>query len=172
MKMKMGMGIALFSIGIGISLSAAAQENFASVISAAGGVDKSTNFELEWTLGEVATETITSVNSLYTQGFHQPVLSAEKMMLKPGATTAIKHITIFPNPASGILNIQLGFSSDVPLFVILYDIYGQQLLEKENPAGSTLIQLNLSKYAHGTYLLKIRNLSGSDFSEYKIIKGQ
>src|SRR5665647_2756028 len=92
MKIKM----ALFSVIIGISLNAAAQENFRSVISAAGGVDKSDNIELEWTLGEVATETLTNVNSLYTQGFHQPVLSVEKIKLKPQAVSAIKNISIFP----------------------------------------------------------------------------
>lgn len=168
MKMKM----ALFSISIGISLNAAAQQNFRSVISAAGGADKSDNIELEWTLGEVATETLTDINSLYTQGFHQPVLSAEKIKSKPQLISALKNISIFPNPASGIINIQFGFTSDEKLFVILYDLYGQELLRKENPAGSTLLQLNLSKYAHGTYLLKIQNSTGSDFSNYKIIKGQ
>lgn len=170
--MKLKSGVILFSISICISTVVMAQENFRSVISASGGVDKSANIVLEWTLGEVATKTLTDVNSLYTQGFHQPLLSVEKIKLKPQLKSALKNISIFPNPASDILNIQFGFSSDVPLFVILYDINGQELLEKESPPGSTLIQLNLSKYAHGTYLLKIRNSSGSDYSNYKIIKGQ
>jgi len=168
----MQIGIALLSISMCITINAVGQQNFSNVVSAAGGVDKSESIELAWTLGEVATETITGSNSLYTQGFHQPLLMVEKIRLPGGNSTSIKNIHIYPNPVADILNIELGFTSDAPLFVYLYDIRGRQLVKKEIPTGSNIMQLNLQGFTHAVYILKIRNFDGSFFSNYKIIKGQ
>ncbi|MDQ6813117.1 MAG: hypothetical protein M3040_05235, partial [Bacteroidota bacterium] len=54
---------------ITISAQSSAQYSDQSVISAAGDISKSANLILEWTLGELATETVSSKDNMYTQGF-------------------------------------------------------------------------------------------------------
>ncbi len=43
-----------------------------SVVGSSGDYFEGTNISLSWTLGEIATETYTSGNTIITQGFQQP----------------------------------------------------------------------------------------------------
>lgn len=153
-----------------VSASSFSQETSPAVVSAGGGTAKGSSISLDWTLGEVATESIKSSRALYTQGFHQPVLAVERVKDEKGFVVKNYSLSVFPNPATSVLNIQLHFVPQTPLYVFLHDGCGKLLIRKEMPARSEMLQLNVSGYAQGAYYLQIQNADGSVLSSYNVIK--
>ncbi|MCX6148072.1 MAG: T9SS type A sorting domain-containing protein [Candidatus Kapabacteria bacterium] len=62
---------------------------------------------------------------------------------------------LFPNPTSDILNIHLQNDFIYSQKVQIFDLLGQKLLEKDIPIGSENIEINISNFLSGIYLLKI-----------------
>jgi hypothetical protein len=76
-------------------------------------------------------------------------------------------IIIYPNPTQGQLLVEIkGYQKETSSALYLYDLHGKLLISK-TPANSTM-ELNLSDYQSGTYILKI--LIGEKTSEWKIVK--
>lgn len=76
----------------------------------------------------------------------------------------IDKIRLFPNPTSGIINIQLNNFENVG--ITLNSIHGQTLLKMEPQNRS--VSIDLSKYPSGTYLVGI--LSKNETQYYQVIK--
>ena len=68
--------------------SVTAQSNNPSILSSAGGSDKTSTISLDWTIGEYAVETVSLADRMYTQGFHQPYL----IVISPLAFTLNKRV--------------------------------------------------------------------------------
>lgn len=75
-------------------------------------------------------------------------------------------LNIFPNPISEVLNIKFKNEPVIGTQILLTDITGKQIIQKE--AYSAHIQLNLKWQPAGIYLLKI--ISGQNSETKKIIK--
>ncbi|SFC26101.1 Por secretion system C-terminal sorting domain-containing protein [Flexibacter flexilis DSM 6793] len=73
---------------------------------------------------------------------------------KPTANTIA--VNVWPNPAQNVLNIQVPAAGATT--VQLYDGLGRQVYN--NNTDNTSIRLNLEKYAHGVYTLKVQNKDG------------
>jgi hypothetical protein len=157
---------------LGTSLSAIGQQKSPSVIAAAGDRSKAGNIVLEWTVGEMAIETIATRSGMYTQGFHQPVLQIEKQNHRDNIVQTNHSILVYPNPTTAIINIQLNKASETPLVVSFMDVTGKLLLTNTIPANSRLEKINVSRYTQGTYVLRITDATGTLQGEYKIIKAQ
>ncbi len=154
-----------------ISVSSFSQERSPTVVAPGGGIAKGSSMSLEWTLGEVAIETVSTSKVLYTQGFHQPVLLIEKA--GPAENLILKNkMSIFPNPASSVVNVLLHFIPKTPLAVTLLDAHGKILQVAQIPAKGTQLQLKVGGYAQGAYYLRIQSKDGSIHSNYNIIKTQ
>lgn len=125
-----------------------AQKIAPAVIANAGAVMKSGNFSLEWTLGEVITETRTASNLKITQGFHQANLGSTSI-----DNFNFQGIEVYPNPASSVLVINN--TSQELLNYTLNQIDGKQIQQSKLAQGTQ--ELQLGNYAIGTYLLIIRN---------------
>lgn len=159
-------------VTMGTSIVSFSQEASPTVVAAGGGTAKGTSISLDWTLGEVAIESILSPKILYTQGFHQPVLAVERSKDKRDFIVRNYSISVFPNPATSILSVQLYFIPVVPLSLSLFDAHGKLVLTKQMPAKSQTLELNVSGYAQGAYYLQIQSADGSIHSSYNIIKTQ
>src|ERR1044071_8112875 len=90
-----------------------AQDLDQNVIASAGGVDKTSKISLEWTLGEFAVETITTAKNLYTQGFHQPILTVKSYYSTPKAESShdilsMYKVSLAPNPVQSFVNVYIG----------------------------------------------------------------
>ncbi len=158
----------LLVLFIGSSLSGFSQENNQAVIAAAGDVSKSSNLVLEWTLGEAVVETASSSAALYTQGFHQPLLEVQKI---PAPNLVMKNIFhVFPNPTTSVLNIQLEDISEARLLVTLVDANGRVLINNEFPPKSNLLKIDVKRFTHGTYFLRITDAKGAITGQFKVIK--
>lgn len=65
--------------------------------------------------------------------------------------------TVFPNPATGLLYIRGTSKTIEPYKIILKNILGQIILEKENATINNLIesQVNVSSLSRGIYFVEI-----------------
>lgn len=76
----------------------------------------------------------------------------------------------YPNPImnAGSVSIDLGLEMDLPLTVQVYDLNGKMLYSEQREAIYGKMDVDLSSYSNGMYLVKVR---GKDVShEFKIIK--
>jgi hypothetical protein len=63
------------------------------------------------------------------------------------------HVKLFPNPTSGMLNIQWGGNQSVSRLRIINSL--GQIIETANPVNSNQAQLNLNHLATGVYYVEI-----------------
>jgi hypothetical protein len=134
-----------FENGIGQDIS---QE----VIAVSGDNYQNSDASLNWTIGEIATETINNADNTLTQGFQQGYISVTSISEVPGSNISI---TVFPNPASSFVIIKL--SNEIPegLQFALYTLDGQELLKRDIKTSEEVIDLqNLDP---SVYLLKVFN---------------
>jgi hypothetical protein len=69
-------------------------------------------------------------------------------------------ITIYPNPSSDILNIDLSSANEEVQSIFLVDITGK-LMQIIDVNENALLKLNLSSFASGLYYIKIRSASNT-----------
>ena len=114
---------------------------------------------LDWTLGEPATFTLNNGINFLAQGFHQNDLLITQVENLDNSFS----VTVFPNPTDDFVQIQFDKPTDNNLLE-LFSVEGKLLLT-ETKNATTISQIDISKYANGTYILKV-NKSKS----YQIIK--
>jgi len=143
-----------------------AQSFTPDVIGSAGTFATSASGSMSWTIGEVMTETYSSANNFFTQGFHQPDTSAVVAV----TNLSMENISIFPNPVFD--NLTIDFSKASGNFAIeLFDALGNRIIgEKNIPANTTLHKLSIAPLAEGIYFLNIINTDSNNRQSYKINK--
>ncbi|MDO9187461.1 MAG: T9SS type A sorting domain-containing protein [Bacteroidia bacterium] len=154
----------LFSLILFCAISCSiAQSLSPQVISSSGTSFTNGSNQLDWTLGELSTSSLTSGSNSLSQGFHQTNLNI----------TSIDNfddtfgLTIFPNPSIDLLQIQFEKAAENNL-IELYSTEGKLLLTQESNYA-TLCQIDMSKYDIGSYLIKIHNKNTKGKS-YRIVK--
>lgn len=158
-----------FLVSFACITSVSFSQNNQSVIASAGDVSKTSSIILEWTVGEPFTENSSST-SLYTQGFHQPVLQILPTSPAAGSYVMKSNVHVFPNPAASVINVQFDQPSEKAFNVIVIDVLGREVYRHTGLLKTSLLQINAGNFAHGIYFLKISNNKGSDLQEFKIIK--
>ncbi len=79
--------------------------------------------------------------------------------------TAIKNLQVFPNPTSGLLQIE---SNEIPLSIQVYDVIGKHI---KNVNGITLSNsVDLSELANGIYIIQVQFEDG--FATKRILLGK
>ena len=68
-----------------------------------------------------------------------------------------KNIDIYPNPSAGIFNIEMKNISD--FHYEIFDISGKSITNKIEVTLNSF-EINLSKYSHGIYFLKLQSNEG------------
>jgi hypothetical protein len=135
------------------------------VISSAGASANGVGVQLSWTLGEPVIETFAVASAILTQGFHQTKLTV----------TAIDHplfpeleLSIYPNPVSSSLRLQVSGDQLQNLSYRLYNIEGKILISRKLEASPELINMEL--YNSGTYLLKVFRDENTPLHTFKVVK--
>ena len=161
--------IFLTSLFLTIVLSGIAQYNYQSQISPAGDFYESTNFNISWTLGEVAVETLVGSNFILTQGFQQSELTI--IGIDESLLDNDNSIIIYPNPSYGIVYLIINRAElkteQVPNRYLIYDIQGKLLNNEKIVETKTLIDLR--QYSGSLYYVKLFNTE-SHYSTTHIIQ--
>ena len=137
-----------------------------SVIGSTGEQFSAASGSLEWTLGEIMTETYQQGKFYLTQGFQQPAT------IKVTSLHEVEEPNrwVYPNPTNGILNVRIMESGD---YVIeLFNLQGQKLINKNFSVSrdTHIQQVDLQEYAVAVYLLRISNSSTGKSAYHKIEK--
>jgi hypothetical protein len=134
------------------------------LLSSAGDSYKNSSYELDWSLGEILTETNGNSTITLTQGFHQSnytvtaVDQLENMQFE---------ISAFPNPATDYLTLSIEDPHIENFKYFLTDLNGKVL--QESKISTNRQQINLMKLPAGLYFLKVRSLNNIE-KTFKIIK--
>ena len=66
----------------------------------------------------------------------------------------VSAISIFPNPANDIINIEWNNANNYPVEILIYDGFGKLLVKKDNVKSP--YNINVSEYSNGIYFLQIK----------------
>jgi hypothetical protein len=79
---------------------------------------------------------------------------------------------VFPNPTTSVVNIQLEDIPEVPLLVTVADAGGRVLINTNFPPKSNVLKIDIRRFSHGIYFLRITDIKGAIRGQYKVIKAQ
>jgi len=146
------------------TLSAASQKQ--EVIASAGGYNVATGISISWTLGETIIPTFTSQDGtiVLTHGFQQQlIITTVEETLETMVT-----VTVFPNPASEIVNIEFEQPVDGEIKLVLLNSQGKFVRTDVIEAATVIKQINLQEFPSGIYYLKL--IKGKLSNVYKVVK--
>jgi hypothetical protein len=134
------------------------------LLGSAGGTYKNSSYQLDWSVGEILTQTYLDSQNSLAQGFHQGKY----------AITAINQakyvqfeITVFPNPATDVVVLCIDKQQLEDLSYLLTDMNGKIL--HVSKISTNQQQINLNGIAAGSYFLNVRS-GKSALKTFKIIK--
>jgi hypothetical protein len=138
------------------------------VIASAGGYNKSADntISISWTLGETIVPTFTSQDGslILTHGFQQKLIITA---IDENLEIPVK-VTIYPNPASELVNIQFESATDKEISVYLLDSQGRLVKTDKIEAASIDKTINLQDLPAGIYYLRLTK--GKLVNVYKVVK--
>lgn len=141
-----------------------------SIIASAGGVQKFSEIELEWTLGESFIGETSNASRIYTIGFHQPfIIQPEKLKEQLESD----EVSVFPNPVSNKLNVKFNLKNaeNTGHFkFLLSDLMGKQILEKTIDGNLESTMVDFPEVTSGSYQVKIVDAKNKVVKTFKIIK--
>jgi hypothetical protein len=145
-----------------------AQSLSPTVVSSAGGSDQTNNVRLDWTLGELAVETTSTLDKIYTQGFQQPLLITKVKSSNQPMTGY--SVSVYPNPVRSILTINIQSIIDSKVYLKITDLKGQVVYNNNTYSKGSSVNVNMRSLASGVYLLTVTHSSGVTIGTYKIVK--
>lgn len=149
-----------------------------SVITPGGGITPGDQITLEWTLGEVAVETILLPAGIVTEGFWQPhlwlypVAEDDQQLLDRPQSHEIYQIAVYPNPVQTTLQISLESTLNQPLNLGLYDSFGRAVALYPAVAATGDFEIDLSGRPGGVYFLLFRAGDGRLIRQFRVVKIQ
>ncbi|MGE0636516.1 MAG: T9SS type A sorting domain-containing protein [Bacteroidia bacterium] len=143
-----------------------AQSISPQVIASAGTHYTGSNAQLSWTIGEPVITTVSNGSNTITQGFHQTLLNVTAVEEQ---SVAGVNVTVFPNPTSDVLNINLT-NNLKDLQMDLFDMTGKLLQAREIGSAEGNVQISMTEYARANYLLRVYSADGSVNFTYKVQK--
>lgn len=130
------------------------------VISSAGETLQSSTTSLDFTLGQLVISTETSSNIIITQGFQQ---SFEEIVDALAVAQEAVVVRTYPNPTRGFLTI--ASESEQEIRYTIYSLMGNKVA---NGTFQKNTQLNIEKFAKGTYQLLLTNAQDQLIQTFKI----
>jgi len=134
------------------------------LISSSGDEFKNNTYQLDWSVGETTTETLTANNLMLTQGFHQGhyiITSIEQM------SDLQFDINVFPNPTTDFIQLKIQTEKFENLHFTISDLSGKILFTEKQIIENQ--QIILSNYLTGVYFLSVYK-QNQLLKSFKIIK--
>jgi hypothetical protein len=154
----------LFIAALAILEPAICQHASPELICSSGGSFGNSTYQIDWSIGELATSVHSAGTYLLTEGFHQGNLTV----------TAVEDwqkdfkISVFPNPATDYINLNLAGNLNLKgLKYKVTDISGKDKIVNEIQSATQTI--NCEQFSSGIYFLTILQ-NNQSIKIFKIIK--
>lgn len=144
-----------------LSLSIMAQE----LVSTAGGSAKTSDIQMDWSIGEIATETLESNEVTVTQGFHQP-LTVISTSIEEWENTNFNFV-LKPNPTKDFVQITFQHESLETVDIYIFSISGKLIQHRKNMMSGS--ELDLTGFGSGEYVIHLSDKKDI-VKTYKVIK--
>lgn len=118
------------------------------VISSGGDSYSQPFGKMDVTIGEAVIETLNENNIFLTQGFQQSHFFA--VSIQEDSESEDIGFNVYPNPATDVLNVF--WNIDKTAIIYLYNLKGKLLMSESMYQN---VQINISAYASGPYLLRL-----------------
>ena len=119
----------------------------------------------DFTLGEIAIETLKSDQYMLTQGFHQPRLGVISLLDSPKTK-----ITIFPNPITDFLNLEFSNFQNELIEIRIIDLSGKIIFYDFASSERNFHKINTNFLKLGTYILEIITENEKDLFKIQKLK--
>jgi hypothetical protein len=136
-----------------------------SVISTAGNSFERSGMTITFTIGELATETCYSDNSILTQGFNQPRQRTSAVEVFP---ESVGQLVLYPNPTRDRISVTAVRGAEISLDIEVMNISGKKLMKFSAETDQFLIDLD--RFPAGIYYLRIVDTQSDQISTHKVIK--
>lgn len=130
------------------------------IVATAGETLQSSTTTLDFTLGQLAITTETSSSVIITQGFHQ---SFEAIVEALAIAEEAVVVSTYPNPTRDFLTI--ASENDQEINYRIYSLMGSKVTTGKFKQHT---QLNIEKFAKGTYQLLLTNAQNQLIQTFKI----
>jgi hypothetical protein len=154
----------IFIMAFGYSI-AYSQNLKPDVIATAGSFYANSANSLSWTIGECIPETFSNSTNKLTQGFQQGIYDINTVV--DNTENRIK-ITVFPNPATDFVNLEMQVQNKTGYFYQLFDSNGKCL--KNEKITSVKSQIDLIGFARTSYILNVYASDQKILKSFKILK--
>lgn len=140
------------------------------VIASTGAFGTNPANQIEYTVGEMAVTTISNGTIILNQGFQQsnpPYNTSLESQL-----VAINYL-LYPNPTNGKTVLELESAGKIEIRLELWDMQGKKLPlleERHSFSGNKVIELDLSSFSTGMYILKFSDLEGQILESLRLQK--
>ena len=132
------------------------------VLSSAGGNEKSTSYDVSWTIGETVADHADATRSSVSHGFQQGL----EVEVNPGFEELSQYsFEAYPNPVMDKLIVEQNTGEEI--IYRIFNLSGQEIITKKS--AQKLEELDMANLATGAYIL---NLYSEDrmLTSYKIEK--
>ncbi|MEG1762216.1 MAG: T9SS type A sorting domain-containing protein [Bacteroidales bacterium] len=134
------------------------------------------SYLMSWSIGEPITETFAASKKQLTQGFlqAQPIPkspTALDTLLSQGSTGEFAYkVKLYPNPCTSIAYLSIAQAQNEYFTLEISDIQGHLLQKINTKTGSTIVNLDLSDYRAGMYLVRVHAHLDNQSKVFRIIK--
>lgn len=135
-------------------------------IPAAGGDVIGTGGSVSYSVGQVVYTIKKGINGLVVEGVQQPYEISVLVGIEPARDINLI-CTVYPNPTTDFLILEVDIADNENLFFQLYDILGKLLVSKKLIDKKTTV--SMSNLAPATYFLKVTD-NQKVVKTFKIIK--
>ena len=119
----------------------------------------------DFTLGEIAIETLKSDQYMLTQGFHQPSLGIISLLESPQTK-----ISIFPNPTTDVLNLEFSNFQNEFVEIRIIDLSGKIIFYDFTMPKRNFYKINTTFLKLGTYILELITEKEKDLFKIQKLK--
>jgi hypothetical protein len=122
---------------------------------------------LKWTLGELIVGKLDGGSGGSLGHGHQQIHIQQTIAVENIEMLSVE-LTVYPNPTTAAIHIQIDDLPQQPLQVELFDLNGKQLRTELLQDNSTM--LSVENLPNGTYVLNIKDKLSQAQKSYKIVK--
>ncbi len=149
----------IFSILLLLAASSTEAQGRVDFVSGEVGYEKAGNTEVYFTFAEPVIDILFS-DSTTTVTSGIPPVFIEAVSTSSQEVERIEGITLFPNPAGDVINMDVP-NQETAHTVNIIDHSGRTLLNLEIPYGTGREQIDISSFASGSYLIQIIDSEGA-----------